>query len=648
MPEDPPTNSDISAPANVGVGQTPSETAESLNLARLPLEAPLTPEPSHNPQLLPGLPNRSHENSSLRNPDLLDPSEVRKALERLSWLEPLRAELVALPHGSRQRRVRQAALAHGLRPRTVWRYLHLLERSDGAALELARKRRADLGQARLPEDLLRLVMTLWLMHPKYSARRIRRIIELNDPALLDYRPYPKSLASNILSPGTVQRVRCRMEERPEFRVALMDDKARKEFGRVWVGEVLAERANELWMVDMTRCDTFVYDPYSDGILRLRIHAAIDVFSGAVPGFVFSREEGQASTDRMLMLSLLEKPSEGGWDTRWPVWGRPETIYWDNGKVYRSGKSEQIAESLGIRLEHSLPRVSHSRGNIERFFGTFHQTFEKQWPSYAGADTTERDHQRLARLLANTRRWFAEGGPDPLDTGDRMPTEEEFKQAALLWLTMDYHQTVLKGSQTRQELFLSSAPRGSWVRFNFGDLNLLFSRRERRTVRGNGTVHFGNRPWGLADGSLVAHQGREIVILVNELMPSGELVAALPLGDRLQVLGPLVSMSLAALGDEARAIRRRMKQQAKSILQAAEEIRRAFTDPTWRHDRVLQAKSGLEPAAPETQVYHLAHPEARLQTDPLEAQRLELEAAAREMQEAGIELESNVDDWFNQP
>jgi putative transposase len=578
---------------------------------------------------------------NLRNPEAIPAHQRQRVQQVLEWLQPLHAELQQLGYGARAQRVRAEAARRGMSERHIWRLLGKLSQARDVVSDLARKRRADSGAPRLPQELLRLVMTLWIMHPRYSARRIRRIIELNDPALLRYKPYPRARATNTLSPGTIQRVRQQMERIPAFRVALMDDRGKKEFGRVWVGEVLAERANELWMVDMTRCDTFVYDPYSDKILRLRIHAAIDVFSGAVPAFVFSREEGQAPTDRMLMLGLLEKPDR--WAQLWPIWGRPEVIYWDNGKVYRSEKSAQIARTLGIRLEHSLPRVSHSRGNIERFFGVFHNTFERGLPGYAGSDTTERDHQQIARLLHNTRRWVAEGGPDPRDTNDRLLTEDEFKQAALAWLTMDYHREIRKGGKSYQELFLETAPPESRARFNFGDLSLVFSRQERRKVRGNGTVVYEGRAWGLADGSLIAHQGDEVVLLVNDLMPAQNLVAALPVGDRLQVLGPLAPMDFAATSDEAREMRRRIKAQAKSILEAAEEVRRQFTDPTYRHDRVLERLAGApELAKPEPQTFHLAAPEARLEADPEAQSRTEMQSALEDFLAEGFVLDEEYD------
>jgi len=464
--------------------------------------------------------------SPLEEPPATTPAsqpEVTPELQEAhSWLLPFYTEYRAANPGERNRLLEQAARQHGYSKRQVIRLVQRLRQSPQA---LSRRVRRDAGMVRLPRELHELVLGLWMTYPRYSAPRIRRIIELNDPNLLRYRPFPNSRDWSVLSATTIRRIRRQMESDPVLRVTLMDDRARREHLRVWSGEILTERANQLWMVDMTRCDTFVYDPYTNHVLRLRIHAAIDVFSGAVPAFVFSRDEDQAATDRMLMLALLEKPEP--WRAHWPIWGRPERIYWDNGKVYRSEKSERILADLGIESTHSRPYVSHSRGNIERFFGLFHQQFEAGLPGYAGSDVHERDHQRLARLLHNTRRWMAEGGPDPYP--ERLLTEEEFKHRALLWLTQDYHKSLL-GRKTREELFVETAPRSSRVRYDFGDLMLLFSRQETRRVRGNGTITLRGRAWGLPDGSLVRYQGMDVVVLINEILPAAQYTVALPRRD----------------------------------------------------------------------------------------------------------------------
>jgi putative transposase len=572
------------------------------------------------------------------NPSHLSPESLMIATQRMAWVAPLVAELEGLPHGERTGRLVTAAQANGLSLRQARRLLDAYQ--SGGQLALARKPRRDIAQSRLPESLQRLLVSLWVTNPTSSPRRIRRILELNDPKLLRYLPHAASQTPSNLSVAAIAAVRGRMEQNPAMRLALMDDQARREFARIWIGEIMAAHANQLWMADMTRCDTFVYDPYLMQPFRLRVHAVIDVYSGAVPSFIFARSEGQDSTDRMLMLALLQK-QHGNWAERWPIWGKPQRLYWDNGKTYRSSKSHTTLTDLGVEIVHSRPRSSHTRGNIERFFGVLHQDFEAHLPGYGGPNTTERDHQTLAKLLVNTQRWLAgELKTDPYP--ERLLLEEEYKHRALLWLTMDYHKQVVKGGQTREELFLSSAPATTRPVFNYDDLHIVFSRREKRRVRGNGTVTLGSRVYGLPDASLIAYQGMDVIVIINDLLPEVQPLVALERGAHLQILGALEPMEWRSDADEARAYRKAAKKAVKTILEAAADIRLAYTDPLLRHDAVLQKLAGESAPTPAIQPITLSAPKAVLITDPNAAFAQQLADDEAQFLADGFVLDAPID------
>ena len=55
-------------------------------------------------------------------------------------------------------------------------------------------------------------------------------------------------------------------------------------------------------------------------------------------------------------------------------GVPKKVFFDNGKVYRSGQMELICASLGCALCFAEPYSPQSKGKIERWF----QTLQKQW------------------------------------------------------------------------------------------------------------------------------------------------------------------------------------------------------------------------------------------------------------------------------
>jgi putative transposase len=622
-------------------------TLGSTNLGKL---EPITPEqagfiesPTQKTSLL--TPLDLSTLSQINVPVVRDPLAIPKhvletAQSRQTWLAELQAELETAKHGDANRLVEAAATAHDLSTGTVWR---LLKRNRaGGVTTLARKQRADTGKFRLPTWLLELIVTIVMTNPAMSASRLRRTLELYDPALLEYKPSPSARVTQHLSSSTIARVRIWMNGIPTLRYALMDPKKRKEFARVWAGEVFASRANELWMADMTRCDTFVYDPTSGDVFRLRIHACIDVHSGAIPAAVFSRAEDQIATNRMLTLAVLEKPEP--WTERWPVHGRPERLYWDNGKTYRSSRAHLALEALGVEIIHSRPRVSHTRGNIERFFGVFHQTFESDLPGYGGPDTKSRDHDTIKRHLEATVKWLAGGGAKDKDPyPNRLLTEEEYKLKFLLWLTEDYHRQVGKRGRTRLEDFLRTATPSSRAKYDFGDLQLVFSKRETRTVRGNGTVTYANKPWGMADAGLVPYQGREIVVLINDMMPAQELLAALPEGENLRILGPLSCMDFSALGPEAVQYRKAAREKVANVKELALELQRQMTDPRYRHDQVLADKNpdipAPEPGPPEPIQFTLSAdaPDARLVRDPNAITRMTLEDLQAEFDPDGLGL-----------
>ena len=469
-----------------------------------------------------------------------------------------------------------------------------------------RRARADKGRFRVPPDLYRLILGVKLAHPRASAARVLRIIELNDPSLLLWR-------GRRVSESTVRRILRAAERSPAFRYALEREDGQRELARTWHGQVLAEYANQMWMVDMTRCDVMVYIPEEDRAQRLRIHLAVDVFSGAVPGLVFSREEGQTPTNQLLILAISDKTSlVPGWE----VWGKPERIYWDNGKVYRSALSEEIAARLGIELVYSRPRVSHTRGKIERMFGLFHQQFEALMPGYAGPDASRRDSQEIATLLANTRRWVARGArPEDDPYPRRLLLEEEYKRLALAWFLEDWHRQPVDGV-SRLDLWRATVPQHLLVRYDLGDLYLLTAIKEKRIVRGNGTVQYRGRSYVLAGGSLIPWQGMPVWVLEVTVLPGQPLRVALENPDgTLSVLGELVPEPLRADSLEAQAQRILDRQAMRALAMEAEGLRQELAVDL---ASVLTRLSGLAPLPSRRERVQVAVPPAPA-PPPLEAE-----------------------------
>jgi putative transposase len=549
--------------------------------------------------------------------------------EKPEWFAIARIadEYQDLPRGLRWELLQKEASRLGVTPsylaRRVREYLE-----KGA--QAFRKGRRDKGGHRVPAELRRLVVGLKLAHPKASARRILRIIALNDERVLYYRPYSTETLFK-LSEATVRRILRKAEENPAFRWALLSDEGRREFARTWAGHVLAEYPMQMVMVDMTRCDVFVFNPDEDTAYRLRIHVALDVYSGASPSLVFSREESQVPTDQLLILMTQDKSELA---PSWDIFGIPERIYWDNGKVYRSEKSEHFARQLGIELVYSRPRVSHTRGRVERFFGAFHQEFEALLPGYAGRDATERDSTQLKRLIANTRAWVAAGMPPEEDPyPNRLLLEEEYKAKALAWLLQDWHRKPVDGNLSRADLFRAFVPRHRLVRLDLGDLYLLTAYQTERVVRGNGTVAYNGKIYYLRpeDGSLIPWQGQKIVVLDVRVLPGQPLRAALRQPDgSLKVLGELVPEPLRADSLEARAKRAADKAAIRAVREAAQELA-AQLGPAVRFEEILERLSGLAPLP------------ARRERVALRAQQELPAPSPEEVAKAAAELEAELED-----
>lgn len=522
--------------------------------------------------------------------------------------------------------------------RSRWNVFRRGRWMDGARVKgwqaLLRKRRSDSGRPRLEESVLQQVMLLWLRHPRVSAGEIQRILERYHPELLMI-----DTDTGTVGARTIQRVRRDMERIPALRAALASEDERKEMLRMWGGRVVTQHANQLWEMDMTRCDTFVFDPHhpEDEPFRLRIHAVIDHYSGAVPGIYFSRKEDQTQTDRMLMLAIshethLAAMAQHG--APWPVFGKPERLYADNGRTYTSTHASRVMAELGIEEVHSQKRVSHSRGAIERFFAVLHQGFEKRLPGYAGEDVVERDAEHLKVLRENTLAWARAGYPDHFDR-PRLLTESEYKRQALLWLLNEYHQGVPDGSsRTRLERWADTAPEHTLPEIPFEDLRGMFRFRHQATVRGNGMVRYRKRNYALPGGLLAPYQGQRVTLLIDRValdpdvgVPSIDVAIPNGLG-RLKVLGTLQLMSDDTLAPANRQHVKDAKAQVRAAIADGKSLEAdaRYLDPT--HGHVALPPGGVQdPPVP------VRKPGKRFKPAPTpeelwEARQRELEARAK--------------------
>ena len=457
----------------------------------------------------------------------------------------------------------------------------------------SRKPRRDKGGYRHTAEQHQLIVQGVISNPKASARMLHRTL--------------KDACDLEVSEASVRRIRNRLYEDPRTRLMFTDADARKEHLRTYAGEVFAAHANELWQLDMTRCDIEVVDPETGHIFRPRIHAVIDVYSGCIPGFVFSEREDQTQTDMAILCALVQKTVP--FTDAWPVFGTPKRLYMDNGKTYKSEHTHRYLAELGIEVVHSLPRVSHTRGKIERVFGTIHG-FTKTCPGYVGSNAKERATEELRRLEKNTKNWLQRGSANDPGWGNRLLTFVEYRDRFLAWLFTDYHDTIV-GGKSRLQHFLETVPANSQRLYNEQDLGLALGKRTVRTVNPDGSVRFGNRFWTVASGELANFSGDEVLVLSHLTLPdTPSLIVWQPERGGLEVIGHATLMPERADSDEARLLRANSKAAKKHELQRQTEQQRRLMNPQMAipNIRLEQAQAELNiPALPP-----VPRPQARLE------------------------------------
>jgi putative transposase len=464
---------------------------------------------------------------------------------------------------------RLAAARFSVSLRTVHRWVKRAERGE------EKRRRADNGRPRIPQPAYQMVVAALASNlPETSTRMLHRTLMRAAPQVMTYE---LNGHRQVVSARTVQRIRNDLRDNPHTALLLSDEDEMKEHVRVWVGEVISEHANDIWELDMTRCDVMVVDPETGKIFRPRVHAIIDVYSGCIPGIVFSQEEDQTQTDLAILRAVI--PKSGMFADKYPVWGIPKKFYIDNGKTYRSSHAARITAGLGIQVIHSKPRVSHTRGDIERFFGTLHN-FEKSLPGYVGANAAKRGSERLRKITRSTESWLRNGGD--LAIGDRLMTINEYQYAVLAWLTVEYHQWQVDGL-TRLEHFTSTAPSASLLHIPLEELLLLFTQRVTRKVDGAGRIKLNSRFWTIPDGTLVQYQGYEVVVMRDQfaLDPDTVLVAWQDRRGKLELIGAAQPAPDNALSLEAHDQRRAARAVAVEQVRSAREQKKALSDPSLR-------------------------------------------------------------------
>lgn len=127
-------------------------------------------------------------------------------------------------------------------------------------------------------------------------------------------------------------------------------------------------------IDHTLVDVIIVDPIERLVIgRPYVTFAIDTYSRCIGGFVLSLEAPSATSVGLCLTNIaMDKAS---WlqtleiDALWPIHGKPNIIYVDNGSDFHSNALTRGCLQHGIKIEYRPMGKPHYGGIIERVIGT---------------------------------------------------------------------------------------------------------------------------------------------------------------------------------------------------------------------------------------------------------------------------------------
>lgn len=198
--------------------------------------------------------------------------------------------------------------------------------------------RRDRGRGRHLNPALReLILDIRREHPAASARLIVSTLEA-DGRLEPGRVKPATVRKMLRQAG-LDRIAVRAESGPTTRLR-------------WQ----ASAPNALWHGDVCHGPSLLVAGIRTPI---RIHGLLDDCSRYVIALEAHTKEREQEMLRVLIRALR-------------LYGKPDTLYLDNGSTYRGDVLRTACARLGISLIHARPYDPQARGKMERFWRTLRE------------------------------------------------------------------------------------------------------------------------------------------------------------------------------------------------------------------------------------------------------------------------------------
>ena len=319
--------------------------------------------------------------------------------QRADIIKPL-AEISICP----RKKILEAANTLKLSERYIYKLIRNYRESHGILTSLIPQRpNGGKGKPRLfqnQESLIEQVIDkLYLNNQKLKPARIIEEIR------------KQSFEQNIITPSeaTIRRRICKiplvkLQKREEDSTSLLPIVG--NFPKV-------DYPLSVVQIDHTLVDIILVDPIDRlPIGRPYLTIAIDVYSRCIAGFILSLEAPSA-TSVGLCLTHIAMDKElwltiNNIDASWPIHGKPNIIYVDNGSDFHSTALTRGCLQHGIQIEYRPLGKAHYGGIIERVIGTLMKLIHTL-PGTTFSNVTERgtypSDTKACLTLQELERWL---------------------------------------------------------------------------------------------------------------------------------------------------------------------------------------------------------------------------------------------------
>ncbi|PZO41929.1 MAG: transposase [Pseudanabaena frigida] len=380
----------------------------------------------------------------------------------------------------------EAAARLGCSTRTVQRLAKKWEQVGSVAF--TQTQRADKGQHRIDDDWTKFITKTYVEGNKNSKRITPAQVAIRVKARaheLGLEKYPSHMTVyRVLEPVIAKQ---------------QESKSVRSVG--WKGSRLAHKtkdgsylqpsySNHVWQCDHTRADVMLVDQHGELIGRPWLTTVVDSYSRCIVGINLGFDAPSSQVVALALRHAILSKNYGlnyKLNCEWGTYGRPEHIFTDSGKDFRSNHAQQISLQLGISW-HFRDRPSEG-GIVERPFGVLNTQFFSTLLGYTGSNVQERpeDAEKSACL-----------------------TLRELELLLVRFLVDQYNQSLdaRMGNQTRfqrWEAGLIATPSTVSER----ELDICLMKQTRRTIYKNGYVQFENLMY--RGENLAGYAGENVVL-----------------------------------------------------------------------------------------------------------------------------------------